>query len=91
MSFQFKKFMPTTLGAIPSSYLHSLSYEEQFLCFAQELTNYVNNYFENLDITQEITNVINNAINAGKITLELQTLYNEDTESLTIQGLTNLV
>ena len=52
MAFQFKKFMPTTLGAIPSSYLHSLSYEEQFLCFAQELTDYVNNYFENLDMTQ---------------------------------------
>lgn len=51
------------------------------------LYDYVHDYFDNLDVSEEITQIINQFIEEGKLVLELQTIYNEQDQSLVIQGL----
>lgn len=98
----FTKFC-MTIGAIPSSYLLSLSYEEQLLWFCDyiqntiiptinnnsdavkeiqnnfnentqkllnefiNLKNYVNSYFENLDLSQEVSNKLDEMAESGQL------------------------
>lgn len=54
-----------------------------------KLQNYVDNYFDNLDIQEEVENKIQELFNQGL--LVLNTLYNQSTEELTftIGGATN--
>ena len=93
-----------TLGALPTSYLMSMTYEEQlvWLCnylgkevipaintngeaveelqqLYEDLQNYVNNYFDNLDIQTEVDNKIDAMYEAG-------TLQEIITEYLQING-----
>lgn len=88
----FTKFC-CSIGAIPTSYLVSLSYEEQLLWFCDYLKNtiipalnqngeaitelqnlyvqlkdYVDNYFNNLDIQQEINNKLDEMAESGELT-----------------------
>ena len=83
-----------TLGVLPTSYLMSMTYQEQltWLCnylsqtvipainddveAVQELQqlyidleNYVNNYFDNLDVQEEINNKIDEMAQDGSLTL----------------------
>ena len=93
-----------TLGALPTSYLMSMTYEEQlvWLCnyisqtmipalnnnveavqelqrLYEDLQEYVNNYFDNLDIQTEVNNKINDMYEAG-------TLQEIITEYLQVNG-----
>lgn len=87
----FTKFC-CTIGAIPSSYLVSLTYEEQLLWLCDYLQNtlipainqngeaitelqnlyiqlkeYVDNYFENLDVQEEINNKLDDMAEHGEL------------------------
>ena len=82
-----------TLGVLPTSYLMSMTYEEQltWLCnyiqktlipsinddieaiqelqsLYEDLRNYVNNYFDNLDVQEEINNKLDSLIEDGTFT-----------------------
>ena len=48
--------LPITIGAIPTSYLISLTYEEQLLYLCRKMDEVIN--FINEDISQEIKNYI---------------------------------
>lgn len=48
--------MPLSIGAIPTSYLISLSYEEQLIYLCRKIDEIIN--FVNEDISQEIKNYI---------------------------------
>lgn len=52
-----------------------------------ELQNYVNNYFDNLDIQEEVNKKIDVLLNEGKIRLDLEQTYNETEESLVLYGI----
>lgn len=52
-----------------------------------KLQNYVNNYFDNLDIQEEVNKKIDVLINEGKIKLDLEQTYNETEESLVLYGI----
>lgn len=52
-----------------------------------ELKNYVNNYFDSLDIQEEVNKKIDVLINEGKIKLDLEQTYNEAEESLLLYGI----
>ena len=102
-----------TIGNLPSSYLESMTYEEQliWLCdFLQntiipalnddieavtelqnlyiELKNYVDNYFDNLDIQQEVDNKINELLTDGTLQtlvdnyVQLNSIFGFDTIAL---------
>lgn len=87
----FTKFC-CTIGALPSSYLLSLTYEEQLLWLCHyikdtvipainnnaeaveelqnlyiELKNYVDNYFDNLDVQEEINNKLEEMLEDGTL------------------------
>ena len=88
----FKHFI-MTVGAIPSSYLESMTYYEMLVWFTNylgktvipainengeavielqnlfvELQDYVNNYFENLDVQDEINNKLDEMAESGQLT-----------------------
>ena len=94
-----------TLGALPTSYLMSMTYEEQltWLCnyIAQtlipaintdveavqelqqlyiDLQNYVNNYFDNLDVQEEINNKLDEMLENG----DLEQIIEQFVQSSTI-------
>lgn len=94
----FAKFC-CTIGHLPSSYMSSLTYEEQLLWFCDylqntiipvvnnnaecvkelqelyvKLKNYVDNYFENLDVQSEINNKLDEMAESGQL-IELITHY----------------
>lgn len=87
----FTKFL-MTIGELPSSYLVSMTYEEQLLWFCNYLQNtvipvvnnngeaveelqtlyillkeYVDNYFENLDVQEEINNKLDDMAESGEL------------------------
>lgn len=97
----FGKFC-CTVGHIPTSYMVSLSYEEQLIWFCNflektviptvnnnadsveelqnlyiELKNYVDNYFENLDVQEEINNKLDEMAESGVLNSFLQNLFND--------------
>lgn len=88
----FKKFI-MTLGALPTSYLESMTYAELVMWFCnylqndviptvnnngeaveelqglyEELKEYVNNYFDNLDIQEEVNNKLDALVQDGTLT-----------------------
>ena len=92
-----------TIGNLPSSYMASLTYEEQLLWFCDylqntvipavnnnaevvkelqelyvKLKNYVDNYFNNLDVQDEINNKLDKMVSDGTFdTIINQTLFNQ--------------
>ena len=93
-----------TIGALPSSYLVSLTYEEQLLWLCHfikctilpainnnaeateelqklyiELKNYVDHYFDNLDIQQEINNKLDEMAEDGTLDEILNKFFTETT------------
>ena len=92
-----------TIGNIPTSYMISLSYEEQLLWLCNylektvipavntnaeaiaeiqalivELKNYVDNYFENLDVQEEINRKLDEMARNGDFDIILQNLFFTD-------------
>ena len=88
----FTKFI-YTIGELPTSYLISMTYEEQLIWLCNYLTNtviptinnnaeavkevqdlvtqlqnYINNYFDNLDVQQEINNKLDSLVENGTLT-----------------------
>ena len=88
----FTKFI-YTIGILPTSYLVSMTYEEQLIWLCNYLTNtviptinnnaeavkevqdlvtqlqnYINNYFDNLDVQQEINNKLDQMASDGTLT-----------------------
>ena len=82
-----------TIGELPTSYLMSMTYEEQliWLCnyltqtiiptinnnaeavkevqdLVKELQDYINNYFDNLDVQEEINNKLDDMAESGQLT-----------------------
>ena len=109
----FKKFC-MTIGAIPSSYMEAMSYQELLLWFCDflknkviptvnnnaeavselqnlfvELKNYVDNYFNNLDVQEEINNKLDEMATNGTLdNIINNTLFNninQNIENLTQQ------
>lgn len=99
----FTKFC-CTIGALPSSYLLSLTYEEQLLWFCKflkdtvipainnnadaleelqklyiELKNYVDNYFDNLDVQDEINNKLDEMVEDGTLDEILNEFFTKTT------------
>ena len=99
-----------TIGVLPTSYLMSMTYEEQltWLCnyisqtlipalntnaeavqelqsLYEDLQNYVNNYFDNLDVQEEINNKLDEMAESGELAqiiaeyLNLTVMYAYDT------------
>ena len=71
-----------SFGALPSSYLCSLSYEEQLLLIGKhidEIDSFINNQMNNL-INENVQNYINQTFNNKMFS----TLYNEETETLSL-------
>ena len=69
---------PLTIGAIPSSYLASLSYEEQLLWLskkADEIITFINNILE-----QKISDYIDERFND----IMLDSMYEAETETLVL-------
>lgn len=87
----FTKFL-MTIGELPSSYLVSMTYEEQLIWLCNylqnvviptvnnngeaveelqnlfvQLTEYVDNYFENLDVQEEINNKLDDMAESGEL------------------------
>lgn len=52
-----------------------------------DLKDYVDNYFANLDVQDEIDKKLDQLINEGKIQLDLGYTYNAVDESLTLYGI----
>lgn len=71
-----KKFLPFTIGTIPSSYLDSLTYLEQILCINQKLCEIIN-YLQDFSI-DNIENLVDEKINEIKEYIDSQDnlLYN---------------
>ena len=90
-----------TIGNLPTSYMISLTYEEQLLWLCNylektvipavntnaeavaelqslynQLKEYVDNYFDNLDVQKEINNKLNKMVETGAFEPLLQTLFN---------------
>lgn len=107
----FTKFL-MTIGELPSSYLVSMTYEEQLLWLCNylqnvviptvnnngeaveelqnlfiELKDYVDNYFENLDIQEEINNKLDDMAESGELAeiiaeyINLNAVFSYDTIS----------
>ena len=99
-----------TIGELPTSYLMSMTYEEQLVWFCNylektviptidnngqaveelqnlyiELKNYVDNYFENLDVQEEINNKLDEMVEDGTLEsiiseyLELKSIFQFNT------------
>lgn len=49
-----------------------------------KLQNYVNDYFNNLDLTEIVEEKLYEMVINGKITLDLQDIYDEETKELTL-------
>ena len=87
----FRRFI-YTIGALPSSYLMSMTYEEQLIWFCNylsqtvipalnnnglaieelqakyiELKDYIDNYFDNLDVQEEINNKLDEMVESGEL------------------------
>ena len=100
-----------TIGELPTSYLMSMTYEEQliWLCnylketviptvnnnaeavkevqdIVMELQDYINNYFDNLDVQEEINNKLDEMVEAGT----LQEIISEYLNSKAIFGFDNV-
>ena len=96
----FTKFI-CSIGELPTSYVQSLTYEEQLLyfynyieevilpainnnaealqetqAFLLELKNYVDNYFNNLDVQEEINNKLDDMAEAGTLEEIISTYLN---------------
>lgn len=97
-----------TIGNLPSSYMVSLTYEEQLLWLCNylentvipalnqnaeavtelqnlyvELKNYVDNYFNNLDLQEEVNNKLDDMVTDGTLdTIINQNIFNEINEQL---------
>ena len=92
-----KKFLPFTIGTIPSSYLDSLTYLEQILCINQKLCEIID-YLQNISI-ENIENLVDEKINEIRNYIDSQDnlLYNNlksytDTELQNkVNELTNLI
>lgn len=94
-----------TIGNLPSSYMASLTYEEQLLWFCDylqntvipavnnnaevvkelqelyvKLKNYVDNYFNNLDVQTEINNKLDEMATDGTLSTIIQPYLNQITE-----------
>lgn len=103
-----------TIGNLPSSYMASLTYEEQLMWFCDylqntvipavnnnaecvkelqelyvKLKNYVDNYFENLDVQNEINNKLDEMAEDGSLTSLIEKFVNpyieEQNEKIAIQ------
>lgn len=93
--------MCCTIGNLPTSYMMSMTYEEQLLWLCNylektiipavnnnveaveelqqlfiQLQNYVNEYFENLDIQEEIDNKLDEMVESGEFESLLQNIIN---------------
>lgn len=64
------------IGALPSSYMVSLSYEEQLLLLSKKMEEIIN--FMNNTLSTELKNYINNEFN----NIMLNSMYEEETETL---------
>ena len=98
-----------TIGNLPSSYMQSLTFEEQILWFCDflqntviptvnnnaqaveelqqlftELQNYVNNYFDNLDVQEEINNKLDEMAQNGTLYNIMTPYFREIDERITI-------
>lgn len=67
-----------TIGNLPSSYLASMSYEEQLLYLSKDIKEIVK--FINCVLNKEIINYINNMFNE----IMLNAMYEQDTETLVL-------
>lgn len=70
------KRLPLTIGHLPSSYMLSLSYEEQLLCIGkkiEEIIGFVNDVLEQK---------INDYINAKFNDMMINAMYEAETETL---------
>ena len=69
---------PLTIGALPSSYLASLTYEEQLLCLSRktdEIITFINNILE-----QKLSEYIEEKFND----IMLDSMYEAETETLVL-------
>lgn len=67
---------PLTIGHLPSSYMHSLSYEEQLLCIGKKIEEIIG--FINDVLDKEINNYITQRFND----LMINAMYEAETETL---------
>lgn len=70
--------MCSSIGALPTSYLASLSYEEQLIYLTRKMDEIIN--FINNDVTSQIRDYINQEFN----NIMMDTLYDPLTETLTL-------
>lgn len=110
-----------TIGELPSSYLMSMTYEEQLVWFCNylatqviptvnnngeavselqnlyiELQNYVNEYFDNLDLQEEVSIKVDELVENGTITSLIETymtpyITEQDNKIATIETKVNSV
>lgn len=64
------------IGALPTSYMVSLSYEEQLILLSKKMEEIIN--FMNNTLSTELKNYINNEFN----NIMLNSMYEEETETL---------
>lgn len=65
-----------SIGALPTSYLASLSYEQQLIYLCRKMDEMIN--FINSDITKQIKDYINQEFN----NMMINAMYNAETETL---------
>ena len=65
-----------TIGELPSSYLVSMTYEEQLIWLCEKMKEIIN--FMNGEIDEELRNYINEQFN----NIMLQTMYNAEEEKI---------
>lgn len=70
------KLFPCTIGHLPSSYMISLSYEEQLLCIGKKTDEIID--FINTILEQKISDYINAKFND----MMINSMYEADTETL---------
>ena len=68
--------MNASIGALPTSYLASLSYEQQLIYLCRKMDEMIK--FINSDITKEIKDYINQEFN----NMMINAMYNAETETL---------
>ena len=72
------RMCPSTIGALPTSYLISLSYEEQLIYLCNKMDEMIN--FLNNNITAQLREYINNEFN----NMMINTMYIPETETLVL-------
>lgn len=72
------RMCPATIGALPTSYLISLSYEEQLIYLCNKMDEMIN--FLNNNITAQLREYINNEFN----NMMINTMYIPETETLVL-------